>query len=151
MKLFKSNMQTGILVLLVVLVSILCITLFFTNKEVRNIKASVVKNKHDINSLQSLLNDVGLTAIHSQTESNQSEDYPPTSQFVLPEQSIPDEIVQESTPAPVEEVSETIPSEDIEEVKETNVAENSEKHNEESSDEESSDEESSDEESSDEE
>ena len=62
MKFFQGNMQTGILVLLVVLVAIVCVALFFTNKEVRNIKAGVVKSRHDINAIQTLLNDVGLTA-----------------------------------------------------------------------------------------
>lgn len=62
MKFFQANMQTGILVLLVILVGIVCVALFFTNKEVRNIKAGIVKSRHDISALQTLLNDVGLTA-----------------------------------------------------------------------------------------
>jgi hypothetical protein len=55
-------MQTGILVLLIVLVSIVCFSLFFTNKEVRNIKTDVVKSRHDITAIQTLLNNVGLSA-----------------------------------------------------------------------------------------
>ena len=60
MTFFQSNIQTGILVLLVILVGILCIALFFTNKEVRNIKVGFVKNIHDIEALQNLLDEVGL-------------------------------------------------------------------------------------------
>jgi len=63
MSFFKANMQTGILVLLVILVGILCIAIFFTNKEVRNIKVDFVKSRHDITALQTLLNDIGLTAV----------------------------------------------------------------------------------------
>ena len=48
-------MQTIILVLLVILISIICAALFFTNKEVRNLKNSVSKNYHDIAALHSLL------------------------------------------------------------------------------------------------
>ena len=62
MKFFQANMQTGILVLLILLVSIVCVALFFTNKEVRNIKTDVVKSRHDITAIQTLLNDVGLSA-----------------------------------------------------------------------------------------
>ena len=79
-------MQTGILVLLVILVGILCIALFFTNKEVRNIKTGVVKSRHDIAALQILLNDVGLTASGGRPELKDAENIidgsgHPTSQF----------------------------------------------------------------------
>lgn len=91
MKLFQSNMQTGILVLLVILVGILCIALFFTNKEVRNIKEGVVKSRHDISALQTLLNDVGLTSSGERLGLEDLPDNiidkehsgPPTSQFPL--------------------------------------------------------------------
>ena len=69
MTFFQSNIQTGILVLLVILVGILCIALFFTNKEVRNIKVGFVKNIHDIEALQNLLDEVGLTAAGNNTDS----------------------------------------------------------------------------------
>jgi hypothetical protein len=68
MTFFQSNIQTGILVLLVILVGILCIALFFTNKEVRNIKVGFVKNIHDIEALQNLLDEVGLTAAGNNTD-----------------------------------------------------------------------------------
>lgn len=55
MNIQASNMQTIILVLLVILISIICAALFFTNKEVRNLKNSVSKNYHDIAALHSLL------------------------------------------------------------------------------------------------
>ena len=69
MTFFQSNIQTGILVLLVILVGILCIALFFTNKEVRNIKVGFVKNINDIEALQNLLDEVGLTAAGNNTDS----------------------------------------------------------------------------------
>ncbi len=68
MSFLQANMQTGILVLLVVLAAILCVTLFFTNKEVRNIKTGFVKNRHDISALQTLLSDVGLSATNRNPE-----------------------------------------------------------------------------------
>jgi len=86
-------MQTGILVLLVVLVGIVCVALFFTNKEVRNIKAGIVKSRHDISALQTLLNDVGLTASGGRLGPDDSDNLidsrsnhrsPPRSQFGPP-------------------------------------------------------------------
>jgi|SaaInlStandDraft_1057018.scaffolds.fasta_scaffold01999_9 hypothetical protein len=68
MKLFQSNIQTSVLVLLVILLGIVCVTLFFTNKEVRHLKTSVVKNQHDIEALQNLLSDVGMKATGSMNE-----------------------------------------------------------------------------------
>ena len=65
MKFFQSNIQTSVLVLLVVLLAIVCVALFFTSKEVRHLKTSVVKNQHDIEALQNLLNDVGMKATGS--------------------------------------------------------------------------------------
>ena len=62
MNFFQSNIQTSVLVLIVILLCIVCITLFFTNKEVRNLKTSTVKNQHDIEALQTLLSDVGMKA-----------------------------------------------------------------------------------------
>jgi hypothetical protein len=86
MKFFQANMQTGILVLLVVLVAIVCVALFFTNKEVRNIKAGVVKSRHDITAIQTLLNDVGLTASGGHLEDNEGlidqKGGPPQSRFM---------------------------------------------------------------------
>lgn len=83
MSFFQANMQTGILVLLIVLVAILCVALFFTNKEVRNIKTGFVKNKHDIVALQSLLNDVGLSASGGNPDLINGQDEP-TSSFGPP-------------------------------------------------------------------
>ncbi len=89
MKFFQANMQTGILVLLVVLVTIVCVALFFTNKEVRNIKAGIVKSRHDITAIQTLLNDVGLTASGGHFEDNdglhdEKEGLPQTSFMGIP-------------------------------------------------------------------
>ena len=104
MKFFQANMQTGILVLLVVLVAIVCVALFFTNKEVRNIKAGVVKSRHDITAIQTLLNDVGLTASGGHLEDNKGlidkKGGPPQSRFmgmppnvaIFPPEMVPPEL-----------------------------------------------------------
>lgn len=92
MKFFQANMQTGILVLLVVLVAIVCVALFFTNKEVRNIKAGVVKSRHDIAALQNLLSEAGLAASGGRLGNPEDDEMvdprsregPPRSQFMGP-------------------------------------------------------------------
>jgi hypothetical protein len=65
MKLIQSNIQTGILVLLVIIVGIMCIALFVTNKEVRNLKIDTLRNRNDIEALQNMLTDVGMGAMDS--------------------------------------------------------------------------------------
>lgn len=63
LSLFRNNMQTGILVLVIVLLGIICLVLFYTHREVRDLRFVVSKNRHDVEAMQSLLNDVGGFAI----------------------------------------------------------------------------------------
>ena len=97
MTFFQANMQTGILVLLVILVAIVCVALFFTNKEVRNIKASIVKSRHDITAIQTLLNDVGLTASGGNFPESESlidqKDCPQQSRFMGMPPGIPSNVM----------------------------------------------------------
>ena len=60
-------MQTVILVLLILLVGVLSFALYITNKEVRHLKEGVVKTKHDMDAVHSLLTD-----LHEQDDMNNS-------------------------------------------------------------------------------
>ena len=144
MKLFQSNIQTSVLVLLVILLGIVCVTLFFTNKEVRHLKTSVVKNQHDIEALQNLLSDVGMKATGSMNEvPSVSFQEPPLMNTdslhpnnIVPHNNPPNsplssiDEVPENTDTPTEEVvpavleevgskvsEEVVPKNDVEEVK----------------------------------
>lgn len=71
---FQSNMQTGIIVLAVVLLIIVCLALFFTHKQVRDMGMMVVKNRHDVQALQTILGEAGLGVMgmrdHQQYDDN---------------------------------------------------------------------------------
>jgi hypothetical protein len=60
---FRSNMQTGILVLAVILLVIVCLALFFTHKEVRDMRMAVIKNRHDIQAVQGILGEAGMAIL----------------------------------------------------------------------------------------
>lgn len=56
-------MQTGILVLGVILLIIVCGGLFITHKEVRDMKMNVIKNRHDIQAIQDMLGAAGMAVL----------------------------------------------------------------------------------------
>lgn len=53
-------MQTGILVLGVILLIVLCLALFFTHREVRDMRLNMIKNRHDIQAIQGIMSEAGL-------------------------------------------------------------------------------------------
>ena len=148
MNIQSSNMQTIILVLLVILISIICAALFFTNKEVRNLKNSVSKNYHDIAAIHSLLEKQSKECLQEEVpmcplppdmnpyQTNVLSDVLPN---VLP--SVPEgmEPLQESVPVSLEDNQE---DEDVEIIEVSTNKQNSKESEESSS--ESSDEESED-------
>ena len=148
-------MQTIILVLLVILISIICAALFFTNKEVRNLKNSVSKNYHDIAALHSLLEKQSKECLQEEVPMRP---LPPSMNSyqtnVLPNvlQSVPEgmETVQDSVPENIENNQvEDNQEEDNQEEDDIEVVEISTSKKEESKESSDSDDESSDEESED--
>jgi FtsZ-interacting cell division protein ZipA len=61
---FQSNMQTGILVLIVIMLILLCLSLFFLHRAVRDMQSTIIGNKHDIRALQGFMNDAGMAALN---------------------------------------------------------------------------------------
>ena len=55
-------MQTVILVLVIILIGILCVALFMTSRDVRNLKSTFLKCQSDLLALQDMLGDVGMSA-----------------------------------------------------------------------------------------
>lgn len=165
MTFFKANLHTGILVLLVVLISIVCVALFFTNKEVRNLKTSIVKSRHDITAIQNMLNDIGLSASENiivENEDSYKDSYPkstfsdtiqmyPVNQMKNEnkDEKSDNDVIEDKAPVDLENNKDPsiIPSEDIEVINSKNEEKNSSES--ESSESESSESESSESESDD--
>lgn len=82
--LFQDNMQTGILVLVVILLLILCVAFYFTHREVRDLRFAVSKNRHDIQAVQSLLSETGLAAIGEEQKEDSFRGGAPVSRFPPP-------------------------------------------------------------------
>lgn len=128
----NTNMQTGILVLLFVLVALSCFSLFFINREVRNLKLNSVKNKNDLQALQSLLGEHFPPHRENEDFENDQEDDEL--------EDVSESLLNSSVAQPSNEnesVENVIPRADVETIKETAKETNVE---EESSEEESSEE-----------
>ena len=122
----NTNMQTGILVLVLLALPCICFSLFFINREVRNLKLNSV-NKNDLQALQSLIGE------HFPPH-HENEDFENDEMEDVPESTV-NHVVQPSNEN--ESVENVIPQTDVETIKETAKETNVE---EESSEEESSEE-----------